>query len=159
VAEEVRAGLGDNPSPEAQEKVEDILVGASRVLGNAETADKRHMIANIILNAATTAEAEVARGEAALALSTLDDMTATDAMLFGIIAADAASYLAGSRGAFIPQGPDFRGVSGWVFDSTVKSLIEQQLLQWGEQEGDQEYVRLTEQGDWLRRWVLRHPRS
>jgi len=85
---EVAAKAADEGLTESVAAQGDVLTAAFAVAGDAETEEKRRMIAEVILNAAAPAEERIRSAEAQTALQLISTMSPQAALLFSIVAAD-----------------------------------------------------------------------
>jgi len=142
------------PSPGA---LNDLLVEAASVLGDAETEEKRRLIENLIVNAAQTTELKT-RTEAQSALSLIQRMSPGAAFLFGAAAAQQIAPSGNSPDPGIRVVSDAAGLDLSVGELGFEDLHRLNLFgSVSVEETRRKIGVLNERGLWLLCWIMEHP--
>jgi hypothetical protein len=145
-----REGLGDS-----FDAVKDIVIEAVPIIGDAETEEKRQMIANVILNTAARAKDEAAKAEAMQALACIRELPAAAALVFAFAARERREQGDNMRIA-IASGESYAGLPWGVVVAAVVKMNFQDLTN-SAVTSEGTVIDFAPLGDWLRDWIERNP--
>jgi len=158
VADDLRDRLEQEELTDQREAIKDLVIEAIPIIEDAETHEKRRLIADIILNAARRGGGDVARAEALHALRLIKEMSAAAVIVF----AEVARVLRGAsedRQIDLPENAGYAALSPSVAQDAFVNLRDLRLIAYQKPGSSRPWVMLTTQGTWLRDWILQSPAS
>jgi hypothetical protein len=158
VAENVKVGLDHEGLGDRFEDVGDVITEAIPIIADAETNEKRKLIADIIVNAARLGSSEIIKAEALRALSFISEMSPSAVIVY----AEAAARSRGNTRNLtfeIVQDKDHAGLNGSVALDAASALEKLGLfhLRRSGNPPSQGRVNLTPLGSWLCEWIVQNP--